>query len=151
MNKKIFLILILVFLNQCGYSNIYKNENDTNLKIIITSMEGDTELNKKINSELKQYFSDNMENIYSLKIFTKFNKFIISRDAQGKVSTYELLADTNVQIKFNETEYEISINESLKVNDKEDSFEQRKYENIVKVNFAKSIKEKLILKLKTLK
>ena len=101
MNKKIFLILILVFLNQCGYSNIYKNENDTNLKIIITSMEGDAELNKKINSELKQYFSDNVENIYSLKIFTKFNKFIISRDAQGKVSTYELLANANVQIKFN--------------------------------------------------
>ena len=47
------------------YSNIYKNENDTNLKIIITSMEGDAELNKKINSELKQYFSDNVENIYS--------------------------------------------------------------------------------------
>ena len=42
-------------------------------------MEGDAELNKKINSELKQYFSDNVENIYSLKIFTKFNKFIISK------------------------------------------------------------------------
>ena len=62
-----------------------------------------------------------------------------------------MLANANVQIKFNETEYEISINESLKVNDKDDAFEQRKYENIVKVNFAKSIKEKLILKLKTLK
>ena len=114
-------------------------------------MEGDTELNKKINSELKQYFSDNMENIYTLKIFTKFNKFIISRNAQGKVSTYELLANANFQIKFNETEYEISINESLKVTDKDDSFEQRKYENIVKSNFAKSIKEKLILRLRTLK
>ena len=67
------------------------------------------------------------------------------------MSTYELLANANFQIKFNETEYEISINESLKVNDKEDSFEQSKYENILKVNFAKSIKEKLILKLKTLK
>ena len=151
MNKKIFLILILVFLNQCGYSNIYKNENDSNLKIIITNLEGDDELNKKINSELKQYFSNNVENIYSLNIFTKFNKFIISRDGKGKVSTYELLANANFKIKFNETEYEISINESLKVNDKEDSFEQRKNENIVKVNFAKSIKEKLILKLKTLK
>ena len=36
------------------------------------------------------------------------------------MSTYELLVNANVQIKFNETEYEISINESLKVNDKED-------------------------------
>ena len=57
------------------------------------------------------------------------------------MSTYELLANANVQIKFNETEYEISINESLKVNDKEDSFEQRKYENIVKLTLQNQLKK----------
>ena len=44
----------------------------------------------------------------------------------------------------------MTFSESLRIKNIDDTFEQRKYENIVKNNFARSIKEKLIMKLNTM-
>tara|TARA_B100000989_G_scaffold140828_2_gene104777 strand:- start:566 stop:1018 length:453 start_codon:yes stop_codon:yes gene_type:complete len=149
--KKKLIILVLLFLTNCGYSTVYKEDLNQDIKIVILDLNGNKEFNNKLKQELKQYFNNNSENEYNLKIKTTFNKNIISKDRTGKASNFEINAKTQFQVSFKGKKQTLFFNESLKIKNNEDSFEQRKYENIIKNNFAKSIKEKLILKLKTLK
>ena len=149
--KKKLIILILLFLTNCGYSTVYKEDVDQDIRIVILDINGNKEFNNKIKQELKQYLNNSSENEYKLNIKTTFDKNIISKDKTGKASNFEISAKTQFQVSFKGKKQTLFFNESLKIKNNEDSFEQRKYENIIKNNFAKSIKEKLILKLKTLK
>ena len=149
--KKKFIIFILLFLSHCGYSAVYTNDVNEDVKIIILNLSGNKEFNNKLKQELKQYYSNSSENEFKLIIKTTLDKTIISKDRTGKASNFELSAKTQFQVNFDGKKQTLFFNESLKIKNNEDSFEQRKYENIIKNNFAKSIKEKLILKLKTLK
>ena len=71
-------------------------------------------------------------------------------DIKGKVSNFELEATTTFNIKHNQKEFSITLNELLNIENVDDSFKQKKYETIIKRNFAESMKDKLILKLNTL-
>ena len=150
-SKNLIFIILLIFLSNCGYSKVYNNNSDTEIKITLLEMEGNREINNKINSGLKKYYSNESENQFEIKINTILNKEIISKDATGKITNYELQAVSNFQISYNGKNINASFQEKLNIKNIEDSFEQRKYENVVKNNFASSIREKLILKLKTLK
>ena len=57
---------------------------------------------------------------------------------------------SDFQINYKNQNYNISFKESIRIKSMDDAFEQRKYENIIINNFASSIHEKLLLKLKTL-
>ena len=149
--KNLIFITLLVFLSNCGYSTVYNSSSDSKIKIILLEMNGNREINNKINSGLKKYYSNEAETTFKIKINTILNKEIISKDTTGKITNYELRVVSHFQINYNGKNVSISFNEKLNIKNIEDSFEQRKYENVVKNNFASSIEEKLILKLKTLK
>ena len=151
MHKNLIFIVLLIFLSNCGYSTVYKNNSVSNINIIIVEMNGNREINNRINSRLKKYYSDATENIFRIKMNTILNKEIISKDATGKITNYQLQAISSFQINYNEKNISFTFKEKLNIKNIEDSFEQRKYENVVKNNFASSIQEKLILKLKTIK
>ena len=151
MHKNLIFIVLLIFLSNCGYSTVYKNNSVSNINIIIVEMNGNREINNRINSRLKKYYSNETENIFRIKMNTILNKEIISKDATGKITNYELQAISSFQINYNEKNISFTFKEKLNIKNIEDSFEQRKYENVVKNNFASSIQEKLILKLKTIK
>ena len=55
MNKNIIFLVLLIFLNQCGYSPIYKGSMESDINIRIINMEGNKEFNNKIN--FQQLFS----------------------------------------------------------------------------------------------
>ena len=151
MHKNLIFIVLLIFLSNCGYSTVYKNNSVSNINIIIVEMNGNREINNRINSRLKKYYSNETENIFRIKMNTILNKEIISKDTTGKITNYELQAISSFQINYNKKNVSFTFKEKLNIKNIEDSFEQRKYENVVKNNFASSIREKLILKLKTLK
>ena len=54
MKKIIFNILILFFLNNCGFSPIYLQEKDVNYNVQIGIVEGDRVINNLIVSQLKR-------------------------------------------------------------------------------------------------
>ena len=151
MHKNLIFIVLLIFLSNCGYSTVYKNNSVSNINIIIVEMNGNREINNRINSRLKKYYSNETENIFRIKMNTILNKEIISKDTTGKITNYELQAISSFQINYNKKNVSFTFKEKLNIKNIEDSFEQRKYENVVKNNFASSIQEKLILKLKTIK
>tara|TARA_B100000073_G_scaffold113712_1_gene91943 strand:- start:909 stop:1361 length:453 start_codon:yes stop_codon:yes gene_type:complete len=149
--KKIFWISILIFVTQCGYTALYKDNTNHNIKISLIKMSGDDQINKLIKTELKNYFKTETENEYALKINTNFQKNIITRDATGKPLEFRLELKTNVNINFDEKNIETEFNETFNIANSSDTFELKKYENIVKRNFARSTKEKIILKVVSLK
>ena len=67
-----------------------------------------------------------------------------------KASNFELIASVIFEVSYDNNNKKFNFIENVKIENKDDSFEQRKYENNIKKNFAKLIKEKLILKLSTL-
>ena len=81
---------------------------------------------------------------------TNFEKEIISKDSKGNPTNFELSASVKFTIVFENEEKMFVFEENLKIKNREDSFEQQKYENIIISNFAKSFEQKLILGLNNL-
>ena len=151
--KKYFYILILIFLSQCGYSALYDNKKSNDISITIIQMQGDKKMNNLIKSQLTNYINKDKDKDknYEIEINTKYNKSIISKDKKGVATEYKLITNANFKIYFEEREFNFSIEEKLNTKNSSNSFELKKYEQIIKNNFAESIKEKLIFKLLTIK
>jgi len=149
--KTVIWISILIFLTQCGYTALYKDSANQNIKISLINMSGNKELNNLIKNELKNYFKKDSNNEFFLKINTNYEKKINTKDATGKPLEFQLELITNVNINFNEKNIETTFNESFNITNSSDAFELKKYENTVKRNFAKSTKDSIILKLISLK
>lgn len=150
--KKYFYILILIFLSQCGYTALYDNKKNDDISITITQMQGDEKINNLIKSQLTSYINKDKDKgkNYKIEINTKYNKSIISKNKKGVATEYKLVANANFKIYFEERKFNFSIEEKLNTKNSSDSFELKKYEQIIKNNFAESIKEKLIFKLLTI-
>ena len=144
-------ILLLLFLTQCGYTTVYDNKSFDDFNISIISMEGDKKINNLIKSKLKKYSNRNLNKEFKITIITNYKKKIITKDITGKAEDFELKLFTEFQIDFNGKSQKFSFNEKLKIKNSSNSFELRNYENVIKDNFVESIKDKLILKLKSVK
>ena len=149
--KTTIWISILLFLTQCGYTALYKNNTNQNIKILSVDMSGDDDMNNLIKTELKNYFNTDSSSEYNLKINTNYQKEINTKDATGKPLEFRLELITNVNINFGDENIEAIFNESFNIANSSDTFELRKYENTIKRNFAKLTKDKIILKLTSLK
>ena len=147
MLKKIFIILLTILLTSCGYTPVYKNIDNQDIKLAILSIEGNQKLNKRLITELNKFTKENDENAFTIKIKTSFDKNTISKDAKGNATNFELVASADFVIIFNGNKKKLLLNENLKIKKREDSFEQEKYENTIITNFAKSFKQKLILEI----
>ena len=148
--KKIFLLLTILLFPSCGYTPIYSNNVDHNLGISILSIEGNKELNKKLNIQLNKHITEDKKDSFKIKIETNFQKKIISKDSKGNATNFELNASVLFTILFDNQEKKVLFNESSKIKSKDDSFEQKKYEDIIISNFAKSFEQKLILEINNL-
>ena len=146
MTKKIS-ILILFFIYGCGYTAVYKNNNINDYNIIISKMSGDIVMNKLIKNELEIYSNKNSENNYYVKLNTNYSKEIKSKNNTGIASNYEMIVVANFDIDSKI----ITLEEKFMVKNISDSIEQKNYEDIIKKNFASSIREKLIIKLLNLR
>ena len=62
-----------------------------------------------------------------------------------------MIANVSIELSHEGIQETLFFSENLKIKSKDNSFEQREYENIVKNDFAKIIKEKLITKIQILK
>ena len=148
--RSLVFLFIFIFLSNCGYTTVYKNQQTENLKIVIERLNGDNNFNKILNSKLRELTNTDSENIYNLNINSNFNKNVITRDSRGKATNYELSVKVSVDIKKEKILESISFNESFKLSSNDDLFKQKRYENNIVDSFATSIKEKLIFKLNTL-
>ena len=150
MNKNLILIIIFIFLTQCGYSPVYKANTKSKVNIILADLKGDKDSNNKLNSKLKKYYNGNSENSFTISVNSKIEKNIITKNSKGKITNYELVATSTFRIIYKNVESNLILKENLKIINKDNSFEEKKYENTVKDIFASSMIERLIIKLNTL-
>ena len=148
--KNIKLIILILFLSNCGYSSIYNNQKTQNYKINVVEKNGDKEMNNLIENEITLYSNKNALNIYELKMNTIYEKKILTKDSSGVITDYNLSVTSVFTIDFKDTNKIINLKESINIKNQSDTYELNIYEKNIKRNFASSIREKLILKIQSI-
>ena len=150
MLKKIIIIFIIPFLFYgCGYSALYSNSNDKNINIKVLKSSGDRDINNFLLSDLKKY-SGNQGRTFLVTIDTNYTISDNSKNLEGSISNYQLLAVAKFQIKSSDLDKTITIEEDIIVKNLSDNFEKKNYEKSIKRNFSKTIATKLILQLSSI-
>ena len=147
MIKKIYLLLIILILTSCGYTPIYNSSDKSDYKINIIEKSGDRLINNLIVSEIKSISNSQSNTIFNLKVNTVFEKIIISKNAKGTVSDYQLILRSNFEIRKGDKIETISFVEKQNIKNTSDIFEQKNYEDTIKRNFVISLVRKLNLEL----
>ena len=147
MKKKIFTILLILLVTNCGFTPIYNENNKIDYKINVTEVNGDKMINTKMLSEIKRISNLQSVNIINITIDTLYEKKIISKNMNGTASDYQLSVKTTFKVEQNNEMQEYSFQEDQIIKFISDFFEQKNYENTIKENFADSIVRKFNLKL----
>ena len=148
MLKKIFFtILLLNLLNHCEYKPVYSNQNKVNYKIIVTSFNGDKEINNLIASTIKRNNNESSNKTLNISFDTNYTKNILAKNAAGTVTDYQANVITRFTIQKENSSENFSINEKFNFKKMTDEYEEKNYERTIKKNLANSISQKLILKL----
>jgi hypothetical protein len=140
--KKLFLLISIIFIYSCGYSPLYLT-GKSDLKLNLKEIEGDFELNTYIKNDFKITSDVNSPNIFDINAITKIEKIILTKDATGDATDYRL--DFSVKFIIVSENKVISYNESFKIKQNNQKFEQSNYEREIKRNFSKIVKDKLVL------
>ena len=151
LKRNLILLLILLFINNCGFTPIYNTSEKMDYNIVLIEKEGDNIINNKIISEITRLAKKDSNKIFNIKLTTNYSKSIISKDAKGSATNYEISVSAIFNIEYENTSKQIVINEKQKIKKITDIFEQRNYENTLKNNFALSIVNKLNIELLSIK
>jgi len=144
--KLIPFFLIIIFLNNCGYTPKYALNKNINFSIELMELKGDREFNNSLKSKLTRYEKkDNSEKNYEIKLTSEYNKKIKSKDITGLAQEYELVIIVNAIVKSDSIDpKKLVFEEKFTINKFEDSFEEKKYEKIIKENFSTAILDRII-------
>ena len=145
MKKSIIVLSLIFFLSNCGFAPIYQKSTNVNFSIEQVSYSGDRELNNFLKTNLGKYKNKKTDNKINIEATSVYKKIILSKDATGEVTNYQLEAEVKFLIKSKNKE--IIINENHIMNSKSDKFEETRYERIIKQNFASAITNKLLSEL----
>jgi len=149
MIKKILIISLIFFgINQCGYSPIFSNNQNTNLNIKITEITGEEYINNYIKRRLNRYTETKNKEI-KIKINSKYNKSVITKDKQGNASSFELRLTINFVTEQNGEidSKNFSYTQNINMNSLNNKIEEDRYEKDMKEMLADSIINQAIQRL----
>ena len=150
MQKKIFKLLLLLFLTSCGYEAMHSKKNTMNYNFSISEIDfsGDREINQKIKAILNNYTLDKKDKNFILKISSNSKKTTLSKDTQGNATNFEKTIAMNVEVLMNDKfKSSFIIMENFNYNNNSNKFDLRKYEKEIKNNLTETAVDKLIFKL----
>ena len=135
-------------MQSCGYVPMYSKNQKVDFYIqSINFNNSDNELANFIKSDLNNYFKNNNGKSFTINASINYQKTAVSKSAEAITEEYNLISTVLFQINSENVDKEIAINETYKMNNFDDEFEERKYEQTIKKNMSKSIVSKLILQL----
>ena len=150
MEKKIFTIILLMFLSSCGYEAIHSKKNAINYNFSIKEINfsGDRYVNLKIKEKLNNYISNKKDKDFILKISSTSEKIIIAKNIAGDATFFKNTISINVDVLMNNKfKNNFIILESFNYNNISNKFNLNKYEEEIKNNLAETASDKLIFKL----
>lgn len=145
--KKTIIIFLFILLSNCGFSSVYNNTKNNNLKLKIISMNGDNDFNNQIKTYAELYSEINSENEYEIIVNSNFEKIIVTKDASGVATDYKIIATVKFTVKANNKDMSFNFQESINTVNNSNLFKQNVYEKNLKKNFANSFIKKLIIKI----
>ena len=144
--KKIFLILIILFLNGCGYTPLYSSK-DSNYKVI--------SLKKNVNNSLTNYVQNSIEVISnenaekSLNISFEYNENIsvILKNSKGDPTKNRLNVVIDLSLLDSNDNLIISkqFSESFEYNIDDNKFNLKQYEKNIKFNLIEDITQQILV------
>jgi hypothetical protein len=84
---------------------------------------------------------------YIIDANISYKKTIASKDSTGEIEEYNLSSVAKFIIKSNNFSKAININETFKMENFTDEFQEREYEESIKKNMTRSITSKLLFQL----
>jgi len=146
MNMKKFLIILLLFVSNCGYQPLYVDNSNEKLIFQKINLEGNKKINRKIISTLNISKSSNDANFEELFLDSKKGKIVTSKNSKGEVISYKMTLETNLGIKSKDGEKRSkSFNVDFSYNTRENKFDLAEYETQIQNNLIKQIIEDIII------
>ena len=150
MQKKIFTLLLFLFLSSCGYEAIYSKKNSKNYNFFISKLSfiGDRDINLRMKEKLNNFTLNKKNKNFALKISNSSKKEIAAKNTLGDAVTFKNTIVSNIEVSMNgKFKNSFVIIESFIYNNNSNKFSLKKYEKEIKNNLAETITDKLILKL----
>ena len=154
MLKKMFPIIIFLFLSSCGYEAIHSKKNAINYDFSISKLDftGDREINSKIKKKLDSYMSVKREKNFSLNISSSSEKIVISKNISGNAMSFKAKITLNVTVLLdNIIKDNLIIVEDFNYNNNSNNFDLKRYEKEIINNLTETSVEKLIFKLSNIR
>tara|TARA_B100000780_G_C21077811_1_gene433939 strand:+ start:616 stop:1068 length:453 start_codon:yes stop_codon:yes gene_type:complete len=129
MIKKIILIFAFLLATGCGYTPLYSTKNfDFKVKNITSSK--NSRLDSKVERGLRRFSNQKGQKIISLKMDTKKEINILSKDSKGDPSRYEMIISIELEtLDYQNRNINRSFKNSFNYNNKKNKFDFKKYEN----------------------
>ena len=145
-NLTIFLLLLCV---GCGYSPIYKIEDQLIFEFNEVIIEGDEKIKRQIINTL--VLKPNLSVEKSLLIKTNYKTEETSKNSKGQIETYRSII--NAEITINEGEKNLikeNFSNEYSYNNQENQYELRRYQDEIRQNLTQQLVNEIILFLKLL-
>ena len=150
MQKKIFTLILFLFLSSCGYEAIHSKKNSKNYNFSIDKLNfiGQREINLKIKEKLNNYTLSKNNKKFTLSISSISEKTILAKDTSGDATSFQNKIILQVEsIMNNKLKNNFTIIEYFNYNNNSNKFELKRYEREIRNNLAEIASDKLIFKL----
>ena len=95
MKKVTLLIILTVFISQCGFK-VVKFDDLLNFEINKINTSGDNRINYKIKNKLNLFKKTNQQKVIGINIYSEKNKTIKEKNIKNEITKYKL----NIKIKI---------------------------------------------------
>ena len=143
--KKIFLILIILFINNCGYTPLYSSK-DSNYKVISLKSNINSSLTNYIQNSIKVLSNENAEKKFNISFEYSEEISVILKDAKGDPSKNRLKIEIDLSL-FDAKNSLIStkkFSESFEYNIDENKFNLKQYEKNIKLNLIEEVTKQIL-------
>ena len=143
--KKLALILIFIFVTNCGFSPIYLSDEKSNFQSIKKiELKGNQNIGERIKNSLN--IKTNNKNNYLIIFDSLMEKTSISKSSSNITTGFMMVLDVKISILEND---EIILNRNFKknftYNNRDNKFELLKYERSIEENLISEISDEIIL------
>ena len=150
--KKLFLILIIVFLSGCGYTPLYSSK-DSNYKLISLKSNINNNLTNYIQNSIDVLSNENAEKELNINFDYIEEISIILKDAKGNPSKNRLnvIIDLSIFDVKNNLISSRKFSENFEYNIDDNKFNLKQYEKNIKINLIEDITPQILEYLANLK
>ena len=143
--KKIFLVILILLLNNCGYTPIYSSK-DSNFKIVNLNANVNNSLTNYIKNSISVFSNEDSDKKLNISFNLKENVSVILKDSKGDPAKNRLTV--TVDVSLFDTDKNLvasnSFSESFQYNIDDNKFNLKQYEKNLKFSLVEQISQQII-------